>query len=134
MVVDTSALVAILFNESDAVRFVRALAAASVRLLSAVTRVELSFVIEGRKRDAGRADLERLLQEGAFEVVSVTPQQAQIAIEAFRRFGKGRHLAGLNIGDCFSYALAISTGAPLLFKGDDFVHTDVRSALSAETN
>jgi ribonuclease VapC len=134
MVVDTSALVAILFNEPDSARFVRALVTASVRLLSAVTRLELSFVVEGRKRDAGRADLERLLQEGAFEVVSVTPQQAQIAIEAFRRFGKGRHLASLNIGDCFSYALAISTGDHLLFKGDDFVHTGVRSALSAEMN
>jgi ribonuclease VapC len=134
MVVDTSAVVAVLFNEPDSARFVQALAAASVRLLSAVTRVELSFVIEGRKRDAGRADLERLLQEGAFEVVSVTPQQARLAIEAFRRFGKARHLASLNIGDCFSYALAISTGDTLLFKGDGLVHTDVRSALPAETN
>jgi ribonuclease VapC len=128
MVVDTSALVAILFNEPDADRFGRALAAARLRLLSAVTRVELSCVIEGRKRDAGRADLERLLHQGAFEVVSVTQQQAEIAIDGFRRFGKGRHPAGLNIGDCFSYALAIATGYPLLFKGGDFIHTDVRSA------
>jgi ribonuclease VapC len=131
MVVDTSALVAILFREPDADRFDRALADAPVRLLSAVTRVELSFVIEGRKREAGRADLERLLRDGAFEVVSVTPQQAQIAIDAFRRFGKGRHRAGLNIGDCFSYALAVATSYPLLFKGNDFAGTDVRSALPA---
>jgi ribonuclease VapC len=130
MVVDTSALVAILFREPDAERFGDAVSAAAVRLLSAVTRVELSFVVEARKREAGRADLERLLREGIFEIVSVTPQQAQIATDAFRRFGKGRHRAGLNIGDCFSYALAIATGDPLLFKGDDFVHTDVRSALS----
>jgi ribonuclease VapC len=133
MVVDTSALVAVLSREPDAERFGQALAAAPLRLLSAVTRVELSFVIEGRKREAGRADLELLLHEGAFEVVSVTLQQAQIAIDAFRRFGKGRHRAGLNIGDCFSYALAIATAHPLLFKGDDFVHTDIRSALPAET-
>jgi ribonuclease VapC len=134
MVVDTSALVAILFDEPEAERFGRALAAAPLRLLSAITRVELSFVIEGRKRDAGRADLERLLQHGAFEVVSVTPQQTGIAIDAFRRFGKGRHRAGLNIGDCFSYALAMSTGGPLQFKGDDFSHTDVRSALPTGMN
>jgi ribonuclease VapC len=134
MVVDTSAVVAILFNEPDADRFGQALAAAPLRLLSAVTRVELSFVIEGRKRDAGRIDLERLLQQGAFEVVSVTPQQTQFAIDAFRRFGKGRHRAGLNIGDCFSYALAMATGDPLLFKGDDFSHTDVRSALPVGMN
>jgi ribonuclease VapC len=101
------------------------------RLLSAVTRVELSFVVEGRKREAGCADLDLLLRDGAFEVVAVTPQQAQIAIEAFRRFGKGRHRAGLNIGDCFSYALSVATGDRLLFNGEDFAHTDVRSALDA---
>ncbi len=117
MVVDTSALIAILFNEPDSARFGEAVASASVRLLSAVTRVELSFVIEGRKRDAGRTDLERLLREVGFEVVSGTPQQAHIAIDAFRRFGKGRHRPGLNIGDCFAYALAVATGDPLLFKG-----------------
>jgi ribonuclease VapC len=130
MVIDTSAVVAILLCEPDAERFAVALGEASVRLLSAVTRVELSFVIEGRKREAGRADLELLLRDGDFEVVSVTPQQATIAIEAFRRYGKGRHPAGLNIGDCFSYALAVATGHPLLFKGSDFGHTDIRSALA----
>jgi ribonuclease VapC len=132
MVVDTSALVAILFGEPDADRFVQALAAAPIRLLSAVTRVEVSFVVEGRKREAGRADLELLLRDGAFEIASVTPQQAQIAIEAFRRYGKGRHRAGLNIGDCFSYALAVATGDRLLFKGEDFAHTDVAAALPPE--
>jgi ribonuclease VapC len=128
MVVDTSALIAILFGEPDADRFVHALADAPIRLISAVTRVELSFVVEGRKGQAGRADLDRLLRDGAFEIAAVTPQQAEIAIAAFRRFGKGRHRAGLNIGDCFSYALAVATDRSLLFKGDDFVHTDVRQA------
>jgi ribonuclease VapC len=132
MVVDTSAVVAVLFREPDAERFGQAFAAAHLRLLSAVTRVELSCVIEGRKRGAGRADLELLLREGDFEVVSVTPQQAGIATDAFRRFGKGRHRAGLNIGDCFSYALAVAMAHPLLFKGDDFTHTDIPSALPAE--
>jgi ribonuclease VapC len=104
---------------------------ASLRLLSAVTRVELSFVIEGRKGEAGRTDLERLLDDGEFEIVAVTSQQAMIAIDAFRSYGKGRHPAGLNIGDCFAYALAKATDMPLLFKGNDFIHTDVRTAVSA---
>jgi len=94
MVVDTSAVLAVLFREPGADRFVQALVAAPLRLLSAVTRVELSVVIEGRKREDGRADLELLLRDRDFEVVSVTPQQADIAIDAFRRFGKGRHRAG----------------------------------------
>jgi ribonuclease VapC len=132
MVVDTSAVLAVLFREPGADRFVQALVAAPLRLLSAVTRVELSFVIEGRKREDGRADLELLLRDGDFEVVSVTPQQADIAIDAFRRFGKGRHRAGLNIGDCFSYALAAAMAHPLLFKGNDFVHTGIPSALPPE--
>jgi ribonuclease VapC len=132
MVVDSSAVVAVLLAEPDAARFSQALADAQVRLLSAVTRVELSFVIEGRKRAAGRADLERFLREGEFEVVSVTPQHAEIAIAAFRRFGKGRHKAALNIGDCFCYALAIAMDEELLFKGDDFILTDVRPALPVQ--
>jgi ribonuclease VapC len=90
----------------------------------------LSFVIEGRKGEAGRERLERFFVLTRTDVVAVTPQQAMIAIDAFRNYGKGRHPAGLNIGDCFSYALARATGHPLLFKGNDFVHTDVRSALT----
>jgi len=129
MVVDTSAIVAILFGESDADLFERSLAGAATRLFSAVTRVELSCVVEGRKGHAGRVDLERLLSAGSFEVVGVTPEQAGIAIEAFRQFGKGRRRARLNIGDCFSYALAAATGRALLFKGDDFASTDIRSTL-----
>ncbi len=125
MIVDTSAVAAILFGEPDAARYVSALEDAPSRLLSAVTRVEISCVVEGRKGESGRADLERLLDAGGFEIVAVTPRHAEIAIEAFRRFGKGRHPAGLNIGDCFSYALARATGLPLLFKGEDFARTDI---------
>jgi ribonuclease VapC len=131
MVVDTSALIAIL-PEPEAARFARALADARVRLLSAVSRVELSFVIEGRKGETGRADVELMLRDGGFDIVSVTPQQAEIAVDAFRRFGRGRHQARLNIGDCFAYALATATGHPLLFKGDDFIHTDIHPALPPE--
>lgn len=129
MVVDTSALVAILFAEPDAMAYAHALETAPVRMMSAVTRVELSCVIEGRKGQAGRQELERLLACGAFETVAVTAHHADLAIGAFRRFGKGRHAAGLNIGDCFSYALAKATDQPLLFKGDDFAQTDIASAL-----
>jgi ribonuclease VapC len=130
MVLDTSAVVAILFEEEDHVRYEDAIGNAAACLVSAVTRVELSFVIEGRKRDAGRERLERFFALTGAEVVAVTPQQATIAIDAFRRYGKGRHAAGLNIGDCFSYALAIATGHPLLFKGNDFALTDVGAALA----
>jgi ribonuclease VapC len=132
MVVDTSALVAILLREPDAETYAKAMDDAPLRLLSAVTRVELSFVIEGRKGEAGRIDLERMLNDGDFEVLAVTPQQAMIAIDAFRNYGKGRHPAGLNIGDCFSYALASATGHPLLFKGGDFAKTDIRTAAVRE--
>jgi ribonuclease VapC len=130
MVIDTSALVAILLREPDAESYAKAMGDAPLRLLSAVTRVELSCVIEGRKGEAGRMDLEWLLNDGEFEVVAVTPQQAMIAIDAFRTYGKGRHKAGLNIGDCFSYALASAIGHPLLFKGNDFVHTDILATLT----
>ncbi len=130
MVIDTSAVVAILFDEEDRDRYAEAIEAATTRLVSAVTRVELTFVIEGRKHQAGRERLERFFAMTGTEIVAVTPQQATIAIDAFRRYGKGRrHPAGLNIGDCFSYALASATDYPLLFKGDDFAHTDIRSAL-----
>jgi ribonuclease VapC len=132
MVVDTSAIVAVLLAEPDAESIAKALGEAPARLISAVTRVELSFVIEGRKGEPGRQDLERLLGSGGFEVVSVTPHHADLAIEAFRRYGKGRHPAGLNIGDCFSYALAMATEHPLLFKGSDFAKTDVGAAIPCE--
>jgi ribonuclease VapC len=131
MVIDTSAVVAILFGEPDDLQFARAIEAAPVRLVSAVTRVEPSFVVEGRKGEAGRERLDRFFVMTGAEIVGVTAQQADIAIDAFRRFGKGRHPAGLNIGDCFAYALAKASGHPLLFKGDDFGRTDVAVAMDA---
>ena len=131
MVVDSSAVIAILLREADADRFDRALADAPVRLISAVNRVEVSLVVEGRKREAGRADIEALFRALPIEVAAVTSQQAEVAIEAFRRYGKGRHRARLNIGDCFAYALAKTTDQELLFEGDDFSHTDIRPALNS---
>ena len=130
MVVDTSAVVAILLREPEADSFAGMVVDSPLRVMSVVTRVELSFVVEGRLREAGRTDLEQLLRDLRIELAAVTPEQAEIAIEAFRRYGKGRHPAGLNIGDCFAYALAKATGHPLLFKGDDFAQTDIRPALT----
>jgi ribonuclease VapC len=107
---------------------VRLVAGDDVRLFSAVSRVECTCVIEGRKRDAGRAELDLFLREAAIEIAAVTAEQAEIACEAFRRFGRGRHPAGLNVGDTFAYALAKATGEPLAFKGEDFGNTDIDAA------
>jgi ribonuclease VapC len=128
MVLDTSAIVAILSNEPERERFIGLIGSAPIRRLSAANRVEASLVIEGRKRAAGRADLELFLREAAIEIAPVTADQAGIACAVFRRFGRDRHPAGLNIGDTFAYALARITDEPLLFKGDDFTRTDIRSA------
>ncbi|HYZ64988.1 MAG TPA: type II toxin-antitoxin system VapC family toxin [Acetobacteraceae bacterium] len=129
MVVDTSALLALLQLEPEAEQFARVLSAAPARLISAVTRVELSFVAEGQRGERGRQEVDLLLREGEYDVTAVTPHQAEIAIDAFRRFGKGRHRARLNFGDCFAYALAAETGYPLLYKGDDFALTDIPAAI-----
>lgn len=128
MVIDTSAVVAILFDEPERLDFNRHISRSATRLLSPVNRVELTCVIEGRKGMAGRSDLERFIDEAGLEVVSIDGAHADLACEAFRRFGKGRHPAALNIGDCFAYALAKATGEPLLYKGDDFTRTDITSA------
>jgi ribonuclease VapC len=131
MVIDTSAIIAILLDEPERAAFDRHIEADPVRLVSAVGRVEAGIVIETRKGVAGRRRLERFLHLIASDIVTVTPEQAEIALEAFRLFGKGRHRAGLNIGDCFAYAAAKATGERLLFKGDDFTQTDILPALSA---
>lgn len=130
MVIDTSAIATILFLEDDAERYAEALAGSRKSFLSAVTRVEIAFVIEGRRGEAGRDVLETFLEALQPEIIPVDPRQAGLAIEAFRTYGKGRHPAGLNIGDCFSYALAKALDEPLLFKGNDFGRTDIRPALA----
>lgn len=125
MVIDTSAIMAILFDEPERANFTRLIEADATCLVSAVGRVEAAFVVEGRKREAGRQRLDRFFRLSGAEIAGVTPEQAELAVEAFRRFGKGRHPAALNIGDCFAYALAKATGEPLLFKGGDFARTDI---------
>jgi ribonuclease VapC len=125
MVVDTSALIALLTMEPESARMAVALESDATRLISAATVVEAGLVIESRYGSAGGRELDLLIAKASLSIESVTPEQADVARQAWRRYGKGRHSAGLNFGDCFSYALAKVTGEPLLFKGDDFLHTDV---------
>ena len=125
MVIDTSALVAILQREPERRRFIEVIEAADARLISAATFVEISIVIEARYGAEGLRDLDQFIGRAGIELVPVDAEHSSAARVAFSRFGKGRHSAGLNFGDCFSYALALVVGQPLLFKGDDFVHTDV---------
>jgi ribonuclease VapC len=125
MVLDTSALLVILLNESEASAFGLAIDADPIRLLSAANLVETSIVIEARVGEAGGRELDLLIHKAAIEVVAVDTVQADLARHAYRQFGKGHYPAGLNYGDCFAYALAQSAGEALLFKGDDFSRTDV---------
>lgn len=128
MVIDTSAIVAIFFNEPDAVSYRERIADDPIRLISAATLLETALVIERRFGEAGGAELDLWLHKAAIEVVNVTAEAADQARRAWRRYGKGRHPAALNYGDCFSYALATLSGEPLLFKGDDFTKTDILAA------
>jgi ribonuclease VapC len=132
MVIDTSALVAILCNEADASLFEAALESDSTRLISAATLLETSIVIEARFGEAGGRELDLLLHKAQIEIEAFDQEQTEIAREAYRTYGKGRHPAGLNFGDCFSYALSVVRGEPLLYKGDDFSKTDIKNALTPE--
>jgi ribonuclease VapC len=125
MVIDTSALIAVLLGEPGAPSIAQAIEAASPRLLSAASLLEASIVIESRKGEAGGRELDLLLYRGEIEVVPVDQDQAEVARAAWRRFGKGRHPAALNYGDCFAYALASTRRLPLLFSGNDFSRTDI---------
>ncbi len=129
MIVDSSALVAIALREAGSERVARSLASAVHPSMSAATWLESGIVLDSRTMDSGR-ELDLLLAEFAITVVPVTFALAQTARAAHRRYGRGSgSRARLNLGDCFSYALAVTTGDPLLFVGEDFTHTDVRSAL-----
>ena len=125
MVIDTSALLAILLREGPADRLLAALWGASSRRVSAATVLEASLVLVARLGDRGDLELDAALRELALEIVPVTAEQLRLARDAGVQFGKGRHSAGLNFGDLFSYSLAASLGEPLLFVGDDFARTDV---------
>ena len=128
MIIDTSAVLAVLFGEPDAGRYEGAIAAAWPRRMSVVALLEAAMVVESRGGAAAGQELDMLLEKSAVELVSVTPEHANAARRAWRRFGKGNHPAALNFGDCFAYALARTAGEPLLFKGRDFAQTDIEAA------
>lgn len=128
MVIDTSVLAAIAFNEPEATAFRERIADDPVRLISAATVLEAAMVIETRLGEAAGADLDLWLYKAEVEIVPVTAEHADRARRAWRRYGKGRHPASLNYGDCFSYALAALSGEPLLYKGNDFSQTDIEAA------
>jgi ribonuclease VapC len=125
MVVDSSALLAILFAEQEAARIAGTVEADPRRLASAFTLLETAIVVEARKGETGGRELDLLIHRIGLESVPLTASQAEVARDAWRQFGRGRHAANLNIGDCCAYALARTSGEPLLFKGSDFSKTDV---------
>ena len=125
MVIDTSAVIALLLGEPEAKGLAEAIADDPKRLISALSALETSIVIEARKGESGGREFDLLLHRAQITIVSMDPDQYEIARLAWRTYGKGRHPAGLNIGDCCSYALAKHSGESLLFKGDDFSQTDI---------
>ena len=130
MIIDSSALIAILRDEPEAMTCAKAIEAASHRRISAANFVESAIVIDGSRDPVASRRFDDLVKAAQLVVEPVTEAQARIAGEAYRDFGRGSgHPARLNFGDCFSYALARAMGEPLLFKGDDFAHTDITPAL-----
>ena len=125
MVIDASALLAILLGEPEAEEFSRAIASDSKRLVSALSALEAAIVIHSRKGPAGLRELDLLVHSAGATVVSLDGEQVLLARSAYEQYGKGHHPAALNLGDCCSYALSRSSGEPLLFKGNDFSRTDV---------
>ena len=128
MIVDSSAVVAVLRAEPEGPDFARAIEASQSRRISAVSYVEAAVVIDSGKDAVASRRFDDFFRASRIAIEGVTPRQAEIARHAYRDFGKGRHKAGLNFGDCFAYALAKDMDEPLLFKGNDFRHTDVEVA------
>jgi len=128
MILDTSAMVAILYREPEASTFVQLIHDADLCRISVATYVELSMVVENQLGPQGMRQAETFFRRAGVVIEPVTLDQGELARQAFLDFGKGRHKAGLNYGDCFSYALAKATGEPLLFKGRDFAQTDIDAA------
>jgi ribonuclease VapC len=128
VIIDTSAIIAILFSEDDAKSYVDAIAAADSCRISAATFVEAAIVIESQTKSGGSRQFDAFIRRAGILIEPVTEEHAHIARQAFIDYGKGRHPAGLNYGDCFSYALAKASAQPLLFKGTDFAKTDLNAA------
>jgi len=125
MVIDTSALAAIFFHEPERHTFRNAIVAAEVRLISAATMVETGIVLEARRGGGAGREFDLFAVRANFQIIPVDAEQGELARSAWRRYGKGRHPAGLNLGDCFVYALARATGEPVLAKGGHFAKTDI---------
>ena len=125
MIVDASALLAVLYDEEDARNYVDALLSASACRMSVVNYLEAAINIDRFGDIEASRQLDSFVRRAEIELIEVTVEQVQIARQAYIDFGKGRHRAGLNVGDVFAYALARVTGEPLLFKGNDFIHTDI---------
>ena len=130
MVIDTSALIAILFGEPEALPFTRSIADASRKLMGTFNALETGIVVEARKGEAGGRELDLLVHRAQIEIVAMNADQAELARAAWRKYGKSNHPAGLNIGDCCAYALAKYSGEPLLFKGNDFSQTGIQAAIT----
>lgn len=128
IVVDTSAVVAVLAGEAGAERVLDVLASSSSARMAAASYLECGIVVAARFGDDGVHDLRLFLHEARIDVAATDREQADLALDAWSRYGKGRHPAGLNYGDCFAYALAVASAAPLLFVGEDFARTDVAVA------
>lgn len=128
MILDTSALLAVLLGEPDANRFEKAIATGAPCRMSVASVLEAAIVVESRGGIAAGHELDAFLKNADIELVSVTPEHLEAARQAWRRFGKGNHPARLNFGDCFAYALAADMQEPLLFKGEDFARTDLDAA------
>ena len=128
MIVDTSAVLAVLYREPDAARYETAIAATAGCRMSVASVLEAAIVLEARGGPAAGHELDAFLEDAAVELMPVTAEHLDAARRAWRRFGKGHHPAALNFGDCFAYALAEVAGEPLLFKGEDFARTDVAVA------
>ena len=125
MAIDTSAVLAILFNEPDAPDIESAIDRDPLRLMAAPSALEAAIVVEARLGEAGGRELDLLLHKAGVDLVPTNAEQVELGRIGYRRFGKGRHEAGLNFGDCFAYALSRWSGEPLLFVGDDFSKTDI---------
>lgn len=125
MIIDTSALLAVLYQEADADWYINAIAEASICRMSAANFLEAAINIDAYGDAEASRQLDTFVRRAGIEIVAVTGHQAQIARQAYRDFGKGRHKAALNFGDCFAYALAREVDESLLFKGNDFTHTDI---------
>ena len=128
MIVDSSAVLAVLLHETDAKHYAGVIMTAAPCRMSVANVLEASIVVESRGGTAARHELDVFLERAEIELAAVTAEHMEAARRAWRRFGKGNHPAALNYGDCFAYALASVKGEPLLFKGEDFSQTDIEAA------